>query len=97
MFKQHNKYLGLMFRNIKGNTAILKNYNRESLHTLFVFYPIDIIFLDKNKKVIEIKKNIKPFTLKIIPNKKAKYVLECKARNSKNIRIGQTIKFKYKL
>ena len=86
-----------MFRNIKNNIAVLKNYKQENLHTLFMFYNLDIIFLDKNKKVIEIKKNIKPFKLKIIPNKKAKYVLECKAMNRKNIRIGQIIKFKYKL
>ncbi|MEK6907043.1 MAG: DUF192 domain-containing protein [Nanoarchaeota archaeon] len=92
-FKLHNKYLGLMFRNLKENeVAVLKNYKQEILHTLFVFYPIDIVFLDKNRKVIEIKRNIKPFTLKIIPNKKAKYVLEFKSDFTKDIKIGQRIK-----
>ena len=82
-----------MFRNLKDNeVAVLKNYRHETLHTLFIFYPIDIISLDDESKVIEIKKNIKPFTFKIIPDKKSKYVLELKSGNTKNIKIGQRIK-----
>ena len=81
-----------MFRNLKENeVAVLKNYKQEILHTLFVFYPIDIVFLDKNRKVIEIKRNVKPFTLKIIPNKKVKYALEFKSDFTKDIKIGQKI------
>ncbi len=87
-----------MFRNLKDNeAAVLKDYNNECLHTFFVFYPIDIVFLDNKFKVVKIKKNIKPFTLKNNGNKKAKYILEFKAGNTKNIKIGQIIKFKYKL
>ena len=82
-----------MFYGLSDNEIlVLENYNHEILHTLFVFYPIDIIFLDDKKKVIEIKRNIKPFTLKITPKKPAKYVLEAKSGNTKNIKIGQIIK-----
>ena len=28
---------------------------------LFVFYPIDVLFLDKNKIVVDMKKNFRPF------------------------------------
>lgn len=93
-FKFYNKCLGLMFHNLKENeVAVLKNYKQEILHTFFVFYPIDIVFLDKNKKVINIKRKIKPFTTKIIPNKKAMHVLEFKSGSTKDIKIGQRITF----
>ena len=82
-----------MFKNLKDNEiAILKNYKQEILHTLFVFYPIDIIGLDKNNKVAYIKRNIKPFRFYIKPNKKVKNILEFKAGKSKSIKIGQRIK-----
>lgn len=46
-----------------------------SIHMLFVFYPINVIFLDSNKKVVDIKKKLKPFTF-YSPKKKAKYIIE---------------------
>jgi len=48
---------------------------RIDLHMFFVFFPIDIIFLDKTKKVIETKKNFKPFTF-YFSKHKAKFVIE---------------------
>ncbi|AJF62254.1 MAG: hypothetical protein QT11_C0001G0096 [archaeon GW2011_AR20] len=93
-FKFYNKNFGLMFRNIKNNAAVLKDYNNEYLHTFFVFYPIDIVFLDSKFKVIKIKRRVKPFTLKIMGEKKAKYVLEFRTGNTKNIKIGKKIKLR---
>lgn len=46
-----------------------------SIHMLFVFYPINVIFLDSNKKVVDIKKRLRPFTF-YSPKKKAKYIIE---------------------
>jgi uncharacterized membrane protein (UPF0127 family) len=42
---------------------------------LFVFYSINVLFLDSNKKVIDIKKRLRPFTF-YSPKKKAKYIIE---------------------
>ncbi len=65
-----------MFRSLKDDEiVVLKNYKQEILHTIFVFYPIDIVFLDDKYKIIQIKRNIKPFAFKIIPDKKASKVL----------------------
>jgi len=49
-----------------------------SLHMFFVFFPIDVYFLDKDKKVVEIKKNFKPFTIYSAKNK-ARYLVESPA------------------
>ena len=41
----------------------------------FVFYPIDVLLLNKHKEIVEIKKNFKPFTL-WNSKEKGKYVVE---------------------
>jgi len=59
------KFLGLMFKRRTNTTHIFrfKKQVKHSIHTFFVFFPIDIKFLDKNNKVVEIKKNLKPFRI----------------------------------
>jgi uncharacterized protein len=71
-----SKGIGLMFRK-KINKPYIFIFNKEkiiSLHMFFVFMPIDVLFLDKNKKVVE-KTTLKPFTI-YTPKNKAKYVIE---------------------
>jgi uncharacterized membrane protein (UPF0127 family) len=46
---------------VKGEALILKPCN--SIHTFFMKFPIDIIFLDKNKRVIKTITCLKPFRL----------------------------------
>ncbi len=60
----------------------------------FVFFPIDVIYLDKNKKVIEMKQNFKPWTF-YNPRKKSKYIIELPrgAIKKSNTAIGDTILF----
>ncbi|MBN1502426.1 DUF192 domain-containing protein [Candidatus Woesearchaeota archaeon] len=73
-----SKAKGLMFsRKIKdtGFIFIFNKPTRVDLHMFFVFFPIDVLFLDKHKKVVEIKENLKPFAIYFSKNK-AKYVVE---------------------
>ena len=73
-----SKALGLMFsRKIKdeGLVFVFNKPRRIDLHMFFVFYPIDVLFLDEKKKVIEIKKKFRPFTV-YLSKEKAKYVIE---------------------
>ena len=58
--------------------ALIFKFNKEkiiSLHMIFVFYPIDVLFLDNNKIVVDIKENFKPFTF-YKSRKKTVYVIE---------------------
>jgi len=75
------KFRGLMFRNIKEDEALLFSLNgmkKVDLHTLFVFYPIDIYFLNEEKKVIHSILNVKPFT-PYIKGMEARYILEIRS------------------
>ena len=56
-----------------GSGLILSPCN--SIHTFFMSFPLDVIFLDKNRTVICIKEHIPPFRI-ILPVPKAHEVLE---------------------
>ena len=85
---------GLMFRRKKQNLIMfLDKEMKSNLHMFFVFYPIDVLLLDKNKKVIEIKENFKPFTFW---NSKSKgnYIVELgKEKSKKKVRVGDKLEF----
>jgi len=55
-------------------------------------YNIDLYWLNKNKEVIDIKKNVKPYKYCIIPKIKAKFILETPV-NKMKLKIGDKIKF----
>jgi len=88
-----SKALGFMFRLKKPDYALAFIFNREvkaELHMFFVFFPIDVLFLDKNKKVVDIKKNFKPFSY-YAPKAKAMYVIEMPAGAAGKTRIRDRI------
>ena len=62
----------------KNKRALIFKFDREkiiSLHMFFVFYPIDVLFLDKNKIVVDKKENFKTFAF-YSSKKKAIYAIE---------------------
>ncbi|HLC58473.1 MAG TPA: DUF192 domain-containing protein [Candidatus Nanoarchaeia archaeon] len=93
-YKTTLKHLrGLILKRVKNDGALFE-FKKEvyvALHTFFVLRKIDIVYLDKNKVVTKIRKNILPFTL-YIPYTKCNYILELK--NSKNIKLKDKLKFK---
>ena len=66
---------GLMFSPKKNLLFEFKRLQMVSLHMLFVFFPIWVLYLDEKKKVVD-KRKLLPFVSMIWPGKKAKYVLE---------------------
>ena len=81
---------GLMF-SFPKNDGLLFKFNSEvyvSLHMFFVFFPIDIVYINKNKKVIKIEKRVFPFVPFISPVK-CKYILELK--DCRNVKVGDKI------
>ncbi|MDK2907783.1 MAG: uncharacterized protein PWQ87_241 [Candidatus Woesearchaeota archaeon] len=73
------KARGLLFRKrIAKNEAFIFIFDKEdywSFHMFFMFYPIDILWLDKNKVVVDLVKNFKPWRFNR-PKRKAKFVIE---------------------
>jgi uncharacterized protein len=85
--------LGLMFSKRKNLIMIFNKERKISLHNFFVFYPIDVLILNENKQVIEIKNNFKPFTFWTAKNK-GKYLIELGKEESKNkIKVNDLLEF----
>jgi uncharacterized protein len=92
-----SKAVGLMFHKRITDTGyifVFEKPRRIDLHMFFVFFPIDLLFLDKEKKVIEIKEDFRPFTL-YYSKEKAAYVIELppKSINNSNCEKGDIIAF----
>lgn len=88
---------GLMFSGFIDNKALIFDFKKSrniSLHMFFVFFPIDLIFLDSKYKVVELKKGFMPFTF-YKSNKKARYLIELSLGviDESNTQIGDILKF----
>jgi uncharacterized membrane protein (UPF0127 family) len=83
---------GLMFRFEKKNLIMyLTKEMKAYLHMFFVFYPITVLLLDKNKKVIEIKERFYPFTEWHSKNK-GNYIIEL-SKNHPELQVGDHLDF----
>ena len=88
--------IGLMFSK-NNNKALIFRFLEEkiiSLHMIFVFYPIDVLFLDKNKFVVDKKEKFSPFTF-YKSKEKAMYAIELPNGTIEKTKtsIGDKIKF----
>ncbi len=91
-----SKFIGLMF-SIEQDKPLIFKFKKEKnilLHMFFVFYPIDVLFLDKDKIVVDKKENFKPFTF-YKSRKKSIYAIELKNGVIKRTKtkIGDKIEF----
>ncbi len=68
---------GLMFKKDFSPSAGLLIKRCNSIHTCFMNFSIDCIFLDRNFKVVSIKENVKPWRF-VLPQWGASQVVELK-------------------
>ena len=104
VISKNAKFCSSMFSRFKGlmlskkqETALIFEFKKEqfiSLHMLFVFYPIDVLFLDKTKKVVDMKECFRPFSF-YNSRKRAMYAVELfnGAVNKSKTKIGDRINF----
>jgi uncharacterized protein len=83
------KFRGLMFRKPTNLVFIFNRLMKVSLHMWFVFYRINVIFLDDKFKVVDLKKNFLPWTF-YTSKKKCKYIIEIPSKV--NVSIGDCLK-----
>jgi uncharacterized membrane protein (UPF0127 family) len=69
------KSIGLMFSKKKTLLFKWKKSKKQPIHMLFVFFVIDLFYLNKNKEVIEIKKEVRPFSF-YNPKRPCNYLIE---------------------
>jgi len=90
---------GLKFsRKLRKGRGLVLVANEESrlgtaIDMLFVFFPIDVLWVDSRKRVVDVRRRVKPFTPLAIPKKAARYVVELPAGTARHIKPGNQIKF----
>jgi uncharacterized protein len=106
LFKDHEladtpwkKTKGIMLRKKLEKPVLFvleeESKSRAAIHSFFCLIKFDCIFLDANKKVVDIVENIGPNRPYIPPKAKAKYFIECIGGDAKRlgIRIGERLEW----
>lgn len=83
-----NRLLGLMFKKNIDYALCFPKCN--SIHTFFMFNPIDVIMTDKDYNILYIFKNVKPNKI-ILPKKNVYYTFEFPV-NKVNYKLNEKIK-----
>lgn len=86
-----SRLIGLMGKKSMPDKEAYILYPCKGIHTFHMKFPIDVIFLDRNQKVIQIYRSLSPN--KVIPNDKENYyAIEMKGGElSDEIQIGDEI------
>ena len=92
--------IGLMYRKeLLNDEGMLFIFPREKIIQLWMrntYIPLDVIFISKNKVIVDIKKNMKKLSETIVKSKvKSRYALEFNAGliNKLDIKIGDKVLF----
>ncbi|MBN3037607.1 MAG: DUF192 domain-containing protein [Candidatus Diapherotrites archaeon] len=90
------KAIGLMFRkSFDGAHVLFINSETRvgaSIHMMFMRFPIDVVFLDSKKRVVDVRRDVKPWVLNVTPNKPAKYVVELPAGKA-DVKVGECVEW----
>ena len=81
-----------MFRTTQNCLMIFPKERFISLHNFFVFYPLDILIINEQNIIVEIKQNFRPFTL-WSSTQKGKYCLELAYQSIYNV--GDKVEIAY--
>lgn len=85
------KMNGLMFSGKKNILFMLEREKIFGIHSFFVFFPFDAVYLDSKKKVVDVVRQIAPFTHYLENKTPAKYLLELTEKN--NVKVGDVLKW----
>ena len=66
--------------------------NQTSIHSFFVFFTFDALWIDEKKRVVD-KRTVKPFQTLIIPKAAAKYVIELPKGATSGLSLGDIVDF----
>ncbi len=93
------KFRGLMFEQKQNfDYALVFDFGKESrlgtsIHMLFVFFPIDAVYLNEQKKAVDIKTRLAPWTLNYTPKKPARFLCELPVGTGQTIQLGDQLQW----
>lgn len=93
------QFKGLMFeKKARFDYALVFDFGAEkktgaSIHMLFVFFPIDAVYLDSEKRAVDIGRNLQPFSLNYTPKRNARFLIELPVGKAEKIGIGNELEW----
>jgi len=88
---------GMMFRlTPKALIFVFKKPRYVSLHNIFVFRPLDVLLLDINKQIVEIKQHFTPFSV-YFPYTKPAYIIETPSGVVKKYKLKKGDKLSFRI
>jgi len=92
-----NPWRGLMFsKKLKKGESVILDVSGSPTTVItmaFVFQKLDIICIDSNFQVVDVRKNVNPLGQLLFPKKKTAYYVES-SPGSFSVEIGDTLVFK---
>ena len=85
------RFLGLMGRKQLNLEGALIFHNASSIHTCFMRFPLDLVFLDRQMKVLRIVRNLNPWRLVCCFGCSVTVEFASGNKNLKNTEIGDHI------
>ncbi|MBI4447677.1 DUF192 domain-containing protein [Candidatus Woesearchaeota archaeon] len=89
---------GLMFASLKDKDGAVLVFDKEtfvSIHMFFVFFPLDVFWVDSNFRVVDARFGVKPFSPLVMPKGKAMYVVEARCGLVKGANVGSRVKLSF--
>ena len=103
MVSDHDRALGLMFRpSLPADRGLLFVFRRSDFHGIWMKncrFPIDIVWLDEDHRVVHVAENVPPCTADPCPSyeplRRASYVIELNAGQARREKamVGSTVSF----
>ncbi len=97
----HNTFLsrlrGLMFAlRLKMGEGIVLSFPSEQqidLHMLFVFFPLDVVWINESGRIVQIERDVQPFVWHV-RGTRAQSVLEVRAGAARGLQVGDLLTIK---
>ncbi len=88
-FLQH--MAGLMIGGKRNILFILEKERIFGIHSFFVFFPFDAIYISEKKIVVDVIRQVPPFTAYAANRRPAKYLLELVEKNG--LKVGDRVEW----
>lgn len=89
------KTAGVMFRrHLPQGFAMVFDMGREmrldlTIHMVFVLVPIDVLFLDRERRIVDIRRRLRPWIGLACPRRHARYAIEMPAGTADEHRLQE--------
>ncbi len=90
-----SRFLGLMGRRGLPQDEALFFPKCNSIHTFFMRFPIDVVFLDADGNVVEVIENLKAWRM-LLPRSKAKHIIEFAGNRTRDLGLRSGMRLEWR-